>query len=134
VLVLARTGRLSLASPRIVYGWSSLLNASQVIVAIDPLRIVVDTCATGISGHQARQILFHEQRIHTKMSSDSVVVAVIGAGAAPDVPGVLDALPPQQVEGRQVQRAGEGVPATGGTHSRGTEGCSVAEDQLWSSR
>jgi arginine decarboxylase len=62
------------------------------VVDIDPLRIAIDTRAGGIGGHAARELLFHEHRIHTEMATDSAVVAVIGAGAAPDIPRVLKAL------------------------------------------
>ena len=65
---------------------------SPAVVDIDPLRIAIDTRAGGIGGHTARQLLFHEHRIHTEMATDSAVVAVIGAGAAPDIPRVLKAL------------------------------------------
>jgi lysine decarboxylase len=62
------------------------------VIAIDPLRVVIDTCSGGISGHEARHLLFEEHRIHLEMSTDSVVVAVIGAGAVPDVDRLIDAL------------------------------------------
>jgi arginine decarboxylase len=65
---------------------------SPAVVDIDPLRIAIDTRAGGIGGHAARQLLFDEYRIHTEMATDSAVVAVIGAGAAPDIPRVLTAL------------------------------------------
>ena len=67
-------------------------SAVPAVVDIDPLRIAIDTRAGGIGGHAARQLLFHEYRIHTEMATDSAVVAVIGAGAAPDIPRVLTAL------------------------------------------
>ena len=70
--------------------------ASPSVVAVDPLRVVIDTRSGGISGHEARQILFDEHQIHTEMATDSVIVAVIGAGAVPDIERVLvalDALP-----------------------------------------
>jgi arginine decarboxylase len=66
--------------------------ASPGVVAVDPLRIVIDTRSGGISGHQARQILFDRHQVHTEMATDSVIVAVIGAGAAPDIERVLTAL------------------------------------------
>jgi len=59
---------------------------------VDPLRVVIDTRSGAISGHEARQILFDEHQIHTEMATDSVIVAVIGAGAVPDVQRVLAAL------------------------------------------
>ena len=65
---------------------------SPAVVSIDPLRIAIDTRAGGVGGHAARQLLFHEHRIHTEMATDSAVVAVIGAGAVPDIPRVLKGL------------------------------------------
>lgn len=65
---------------------------SPAVVAIDPLRVTIDTRAGGISGHAARQLLFHQHRIHLEMATDSAVVAVVGAGAAPDIPRLLQAL------------------------------------------
>lgn len=62
------------------------------VADLDPLRIVIDTRVGGISGHEARSVLFREHRVHTEMSTDSAVVAVIGAGAAPDIMRVLAAL------------------------------------------
>ncbi|MDH4159951.1 MAG: aminotransferase class V-fold PLP-dependent enzyme [Actinomycetota bacterium] len=62
------------------------------VVALDPLRVVIDTRAGGISGHEARHTLFAEHKVHLEMSTDSVVVAVIGAGATPDVDRLIDAL------------------------------------------
>ena len=64
---------------------------SPAVVIVDPLRIAIDTRAGGIGGHAAAA-LFHEHRIHTEMATDSAVVTVIGAGAAPDIPRVLKAL------------------------------------------
>jgi lysine decarboxylase len=77
--------------------------AAPGVVAVDPLRIVVDTRVGGLSGHEARQLLFDEHLVHTEMATDSAVVAVIGAGAAPDVERVLaalDALPDRGAAGR----------------------------------
>ena len=62
------------------------------VLQVDPLRVVIDTRTGGISGHEARHLLFEEHRIHCEMSTDSVVVAVVGAGAIPDVDRLLDAL------------------------------------------
>jgi arginine decarboxylase len=65
---------------------------SPGIVAVDPLRVVIDTRRGGISGHEARKILFHEHRIHVEMATDSAIVAVVGAGSAPDMDRMLQAL------------------------------------------
>ena len=76
--------------------------ASPGVVAVDPLRIVIDTRTGGLSGHEARQILFDDHQVHTEMATDRVVVAVIGAGATPDVEhvlGALDALPDRGAAG-----------------------------------
>lgn len=74
--------------------------ASPDVVAIDPLRIVIDTRVGGISGHEARQLMFHEHGVYFEMATDSAVVAVLGAGAELDVERVLrafEALPDRGV-------------------------------------
>ena len=65
---------------------------SPGVLAVDPLRVVIDTRSGGISGHEARRILFEHHQVHAEMATDSVIVAVIGAGGAPDVKRVLSAL------------------------------------------
>lgn len=62
------------------------------VVDIDPMRISLNTRVGGISGHEARALLFHEHAIHCEMATDSTLVMLIGAGAQPDVNRVLDAL------------------------------------------
>lgn len=68
------------------------IRASSDVVALDPLRVVVDTRSGGVSGHDARHTVFHEHGVHLEMSTDAVVVAVIGAGAVPQVDRFVDAL------------------------------------------
>lgn len=65
---------------------------SPDVVDVDPLRVVVDTRSGGISGHEARQVLFDDHHVHVEMATDSAIVAVIGAGSAPDVDRLVDAL------------------------------------------
>lgn len=77
------------------------------VVDLDPLRVVIDTRSGDISGHQARHLLFHDHQIHLEMSTDAVVVAVIGAGCAPDLDRLADAL--------------YGLPSTGATAARRIE-------------
>ena len=62
------------------------------VVGLDPLRVVIDTRVGGISGHEARHLLFEEHRIHCEMSTDSVIVAVLGAGVDVAVDRFVDAL------------------------------------------
>jgi arginine decarboxylase len=71
---------------------SSRFLGSPGVIAVDPLRVVIDTRRGGISGHEARRTLFYEHEVHVEMATDSAVVAAIGAGAAPDVERVLRAL------------------------------------------
>lgn len=61
------------------------LLADPSVHALDPLRIVVDTTSGGISGHEARHLLFHDHGVHAEMSTDSVVVLLVGAGSDLDV-------------------------------------------------
>lgn len=71
---------------------SDRILAAPSVVALDPLRVVIDTRTGGISGHEARRLLFERYQIHTEMATDSVIVAVIGAGASPDVERALGAI------------------------------------------
>lgn len=61
------------------------LLADPSVVSLDPLRIVIDTTYGGISGHEARHVLFHDHGVHAEMSTDSVVVLLVGAGSDLDV-------------------------------------------------
>jgi lysine decarboxylase len=71
---------------------SDRFRTSPDVVALDPLRVVIDTRVGGISGHEARSILFHDHHVHVEMATDSAIVAVIGAGSVPNVQRVLTAL------------------------------------------
>ncbi|WP_432075019.1 aminotransferase class I/II-fold pyridoxal phosphate-dependent enzyme [Streptomyces wuyuanensis] len=62
------------------------------IVASDPLRIAVDTRSGGIPGHEARRLLHRDHRIMVEVATDSAIVAVVGAGAAPDTDRFVEAL------------------------------------------
>ncbi|MEU9706845.1 aminotransferase class I/II-fold pyridoxal phosphate-dependent enzyme [Streptomyces sp. NPDC047981] len=62
------------------------------IVGADPLRVAIDTRAGGISGHEARRLLFRDHQIMVEVSTDSAVVAVLGAGSAPDTDRFVEAL------------------------------------------
>jgi lysine decarboxylase len=79
---IAAGGRFAVADDRFL--------RSPDVVAVDPLRIVVDTRAGGVSGHRARQLLAQRERIHVELSTDAVAVAIVGPG---DVEG-LDRLAP----------------------------------------
>lgn len=82
------------------------------VVAIDPLHVVIDTRAGGISGHEARHILFTEHNIHLEMSTDSVMVAIIGAGTTPDAGRLIDAMHRLPAPGVDARTAIE-LPAPG---------------------
>ncbi|MGW6914336.1 aminotransferase class I/II-fold pyridoxal phosphate-dependent enzyme [Kitasatospora sp. NPDC054939] len=62
------------------------------IAATDPLRVAVDTRAGGITGHEARRLLMREHRLFVEVATDAAIVAVVGAGAAPDVERFVEAL------------------------------------------
>lgn len=62
------------------------------VIDIDPLRVVVDTRRAGLTGHQARALLFRDHKVHVEMSTSAVIVAVLGSGTTPDVDRFLDAL------------------------------------------
>ncbi|MEU8489208.1 amino acid decarboxylase [Streptomyces sp. NPDC048641] len=62
------------------------------IRAVDPLRIPIDTRAGGISGHEARRLLYRDHQIMVEVATDSAVVAVIGAGSVPETARFVEAL------------------------------------------
>ncbi|MCM1966272.1 PLP-dependent transferase [Streptomyces sp. G1] len=62
------------------------------IVGADPLRIAIDTRAGGITGHEARRLLFRDHQIMVEVATDAAIVAVIGAGSAPDTDRFVEAL------------------------------------------
>lgn len=66
--------------------------SSPDVFTTDPLRVTIDTASGGISGFEARSILFHEYQIHCEMATGSVLVALVGAGAIPESQRLLDAL------------------------------------------
>jgi arginine/lysine/ornithine decarboxylase len=77
-------GRFALADDRFLQ--------SADVVAVDPLRVVIDTRAGGISGYRARQLLAERERIHVELSTDAVVVAIIGPGEIDDLDRFVPAL------------------------------------------
>lgn len=103
------------------------------VVALDPLRVVIDTRNGGISGHEARHTLFAEHHVHLEMSTDAVVVAVIGAGAAPDVDRFVNALHALPAVGHQtgapipLPRPGERATSVREAYFAETEVVSAAE-------
>ena len=68
------------------------LTADSAVFAVDPLRLVVDTRGTGLTGHEVRHRLFHDHAIQIEMSTDAVIVAVIGAGSTVNSSALLDGL------------------------------------------
>lgn len=71
----------------------------------DPLRITIDTAVGNISGYEARSILFHEHAIHCEMATGKTLVALIGAGASPEVARFLtglSALPERDLKNQNI--------------------------------
>jgi lysine decarboxylase len=77
-------GRFALADERILQ--------TPGVDGIDPLRIVIDTRPGGISGYHARQLLAEQDRIHVELSTEAVVVAIIGPGEVDDLDRFVPAL------------------------------------------
>lgn len=62
------------------------------IAETDLLRVPIDVSATGISAHWVRDRLMTEHDLYFEMSTDTTLVAVIGAGKTPDVDSVFATL------------------------------------------
>ncbi|MFH8712580.1 aminotransferase class I/II-fold pyridoxal phosphate-dependent enzyme [Streptomyces zaomyceticus] len=87
------------------------------IVGVDPLRIALDTRVGGITGHEARRLLFRDHQVMVEVATDAAVVAVIGAGRVPDTDRFVDALHtlPSPLAGSAAARAVLELPAPGAT-------------------
>lgn len=62
------------------------------VVDHDPLHVVIETRSGGITGHEARALLFADHGQHVEMSTDDVIVAIVGAGVVHDMDAFADAL------------------------------------------
>lgn len=71
---------------------SPAMLASSDVIALDPLHLVVDTSSGGLPGFEARRLLEASSRIHVEMATDSVIVAIVGAGSRLDAGLLVDAL------------------------------------------
>jgi lysine decarboxylase len=81
---LASDGRFQDATP--------FVSAFPDVVDIDPLHVVIETRSGGITGHEARALLFAEHGQHVEMSTDDVIVLIVGAGVVHDMETFADAL------------------------------------------
>jgi lysine decarboxylase len=104
------------------------LRAHPDVIALDPLRIVVDTRSGGIGGHLARALLFSRDRVHVEMSTDAVIVAVVGAGNGTDADRFVEALHALPSTPAAVGRTG-GLPPTG-PRAMGIRAASFAAGEL----
>lgn len=60
--------------------------------ATDPLRVVIDTRVAGLDGRELRTWLMRERDLLVELATEGTLVAVVGAGAAPDVAALPAAL------------------------------------------
>jgi len=81
---LASDGRFQDATP--------FITAFPDVVDVDPLHVVIETRSGGITGHEARALLFADHGQHIEMSTDDVIVAIVGAGVVHDMDALADAL------------------------------------------
>lgn len=76
------------------------IHAAPDVIALDPLRFVVDTRSGGVPGYVARRLLEERSRIHVEMATGTCIVGLVGAGSRLDVDYVaaaLHALPEQDL-------------------------------------
>lgn len=79
-------------------------DAFDDIAATDPLRVVIDISQLGVTGHWVAGQL-EQHRVYVEMATATVVVAVIGAAAAPNTSALIEALDAtaQEVDRRRAQ-------------------------------
>lgn len=70
------------------------------IVGMDPLHVPIDVSALGVSGHEVKEVCANELGVYFEASSLHAVIALIGAGATPDVERIVASL----VEGARIVR------------------------------
>lgn len=68
------------------------LMAHEDVVALDPLRIAINMQTGGISGYEAKAILFDEYRIHCELATGNTLLLLCGAGVTPNVSAISEAL------------------------------------------
>ena len=68
------------------------IHAAPDVIALDPLRIVIDTRSGGTPGYVARRLLEERNLIHVEMATDSCIVGLVGAGSRLDVDHFVAAL------------------------------------------
>ena len=68
------------------------ITAFDDVLRLDPLHVVIETRSGGITGHDARAVLFHELGHHVEMATDDVIVVLVGAGNEVDADALADAL------------------------------------------
>lgn len=91
------------------------LLAHEDVVALEPLRIAINTAVGGISGYSARAHLFDEYKIHCELATGSVLLMLCGAGVTPNIEAIasaLDSLPQEE----QTDSVALDLPAPGKTH------------------
>jgi arginine decarboxylase len=99
---------------------TTIIARAEGVISVDPLRVVVDTRRAGLTGHEARARLFRDHKVHVEMATNAVIVAVIGAGATPDVGRFLDAL-------HALPDLGQGLGAAPGLPEPGRAAMTVRE-------
>ncbi|UOQ90251.1 PLP-dependent transferase [Agromyces endophyticus] len=86
------------------------------IIDADPLRVSIDVARGGLHGHTVREQLEREG-ISFEISTDSAVVAVLGAGVVPDADRIVEALhaiaPESSGDGVSAIEAAVALPAPG---------------------
>lgn len=85
------------------------------VVALEPLRIAINTAVGGISGYSARAHLFDEYKIHCELATGSVLLMLCGAGVTPNVEAISQALASLPNEA-QTDSIALDLPAPGKTH------------------
>lgn len=81
------------------------------IVETDVLRVPIDVSKIGQSGHWVRDRLLSEHGVYFEMSTATVIVAVIGALASPNIDRVMAALDAVAEEALEARAKGEGASA-----------------------
>ena len=62
------------------------------VIALDPMRIALNTALGGISGYSARSHMFDEHQIQCELATGSALLMICGAGVTPDIDAIVAGL------------------------------------------
>lgn len=109
------------------------LMTHEDVIALDPLRIAINVQVGGISGYEAKALLFDNHQIHCELATGNTLLMLCGAGVVPNVDAISEALhslpntSAAQERGLDLPTPGETMMSVRDAYFSNTEVVSVAD-------